>query len=75
MRKDRTGFDTLGRDYSLPSVERMCFSKRTFATKNQARDAGLKYEQNPYRCPVCHSFHLTSLSNADGNKARRKAKL
>lgn len=63
------------KNLSPESAKAMCYIKKPFDSKNAARDAGVKLGQTPYKCLVCTRWHLTSLTNKEGNKAKRKARL
>lgn len=65
-------------------TERACTSKRWYASKNAARDDAKRIAKakgdaepmNPYRCPVCHRWHLSSVPKEFApdirNRQRRK---
>ena len=60
-------FDKLGVAISVSKARKMCFNKKSFDTRNDARDygrRGLKKYGNaatiPYKCPLCGHFHLTT---------------
>ena len=74
------GIDHIGKNMPYDSAKHMCFVKKIFDTRNDARDfakRNLKREgwkdQTPYRCPICSKWHLTSLSKDDSAQARRTA--
>lgn len=61
---------------NLADADRSCFKKRQYWTKNAARDAAARVNKanlaegddrtvTPYRCIVCHRFHLSSIGKAD----------
>lgn len=79
MKRQFEGFERVGRQISTERAVRGCFDKRTYDTKNQARDHGKRAEKThnnppmePYKCHVCGLWHLTSLRKEQQAQARRK---
>ncbi len=64
----KSGFDRIGDTVSVESAKRSCLDKIAYPSKNKARDRATKLAQQhpdsrpqrPYRCTLCHKFHLTS---------------
>lgn len=68
MRKGMAHIERLGRSITPARAQRMCFDKRQFPTKNEARDfsqrGARKYgncAQEPYKCGLCGKFHLATV--------------
>lgn len=70
-----SGESLIGRVYSPETAQVMCFGKFTYKNKNAARDAGVSYGNNPYKCPICREWHLTNLNNKAGNRAKTRARM
>jgi hypothetical protein len=65
MKKD--GYDKLGVAISVSKAKKMCFNKKSFDTRNDARDYGRRGVKLygdaatiTYKCPLCGHFHLTT---------------
>lgn len=77
----KSGYDRIGHDVSVEHAKRSCLDKVGYASRNAARDRAAflatKYpdtpRQRPYRCTICHGFHLTT-KTPDGLKNRDKGK-
>lgn len=69
----RAGFDRIGRDVGLSQAKAQCLDKRKFDSRNAARDKAAllakrhpEWEpQFPYRCTLCHGWHLTRTRSID----------
>jgi hypothetical protein len=75
----KKGLERVGRDIQPDRAARGCFDKKTFDSRNQARDHAIRGEklngnqpQEPYRCHICGLWHLTSLDKQGRAKARRR---
>lgn len=59
-------------------ARRSCLDKRTFDCKNEARDYASRVRKNlgkdqaPYKCLVCHLWHLTACDPATKNIVKDK---
>jgi len=67
----RTGLDRLGRQITIEKATRMCLEKRTFDSRNEARDFSIRGTkrhghtvQEPYHCQLCKKFHLATVRKA-----------
>lgn len=64
----KSGFDRIGHTVTVEAAHRQCLDKKPYASKNKARDAAARNKrirpdspvQRPYRCTLCHRYHLTS---------------
>jgi len=77
----KRGFDHIGASISIVAAQRMCLDKRRFDSKNEARDFGKRgnkafgySSRSVYKCLICGHFHLSSLSNSEGNIAKGKVR-
>lgn len=74
----KRGMGYLGILITVQKAERMCFQKRVFKTKNDARDFAARGRKmgnastDPYQCPLCRRWHLTSLDKAASAASRKR---
>jgi hypothetical protein len=70
----------LGKDFTMATAQRACFDKKPFRTRNAARDFNARLsnripgrtDQTAYKCPVCGSWHLTSMNKQASAESRRR---
>lgn len=79
MRREHEGFERVGREIPVDRAVSGCFEKKTFDSRNEARDwsarKAKKYPstaRNPYHCHICGLWHLTSLPKTKQAKARAR---
>lgn len=53
----------MGKGSHIKKQERSCFAKAKFDTAEEA-EAYAEYRFGAYRCPICHSFHLSRQAKA-----------
>jgi hypothetical protein len=64
----KSGMERIGRTVTLEVAKRSCLDKKSFPSRNDARDAAAKNGKRfgPaaakywYRCTLCSGWHLTS---------------
>lgn len=79
MKRQFEGFNRVGRQISVERATRGCFDKRTYESKNKARDHAKRGEKlhgnqptEPYKCHICGLWHLTSIPKKVQAKSRRR---
>lgn len=75
----RYGLDRVGRQIPVERAIRGCFDKKTFESRNKARDWSKRKQKKfpdtateAYKCHVCGMWHLTSLNKKNQRIARAK---
>lgn len=64
----KSGMERIGRTVSIEFAKRSCLDKKSYRSRNDARDAaaknGKRFGGNAakywYRCTLCSGWHLTS---------------
>lgn len=70
----RTGFDRIGHTITEKQARKGCLDKHPYDSRNDARDHAAKLakchpewaELRPYRCTICHGYHLTTSTRHKG---------
>lgn len=74
----KSGFDRIGHTVTVEQAKRSCLDKVSYDSRNAARDRAAylgkrfpgQLPQKPYRCSICHGFHLTTIRPRKGKGTR-----